>query len=183
MKKAVSYFEESGSMKIDFTADMYWSATEEWRSSKGKIWFSGESKYRVFMPELEIVSNGTKLWKYSKENKQVVEEVLDGNSWNTHPSRILFEFLKCEALSHKLIKEKRQEFIEIVLIPAKGLKHYSSLIVLLNPQTGEPKKIHTVDEAENESVYTISKIKRHVKFKKKQFEFVPPKGVEVIDAQ
>lgn len=181
MVKAVEFYQKVKNLSIEFKADTYWSATEEWNSYKGSLWLSEKDKFHLFLPELEMVSDGKTLWRYSRENKQVVVENFEDSGENVHPSRILFDFLKCTPRSMKEVVENKKKYLQIDLDVSGDLKNYDSLRVLLETGSFAPYKIKTVDVAENKSVYTITSIKRNVKFKKKSFQFTVPKGVEEVD--
>lgn len=181
MKKASDFYSKASNLAILFKAHMYWSATEEWNDAEGTLWLSGQNRFHVFLPELELVSNGKTLWKYSKSNKQVSLENFGDNRGNRHPSQILFEFLKCKPLRMVLKKEGKEEFHKIFLEPGAGLRHYDSLQVLIRKKNGAPYQVKTLDAAENISIYTISSIKSNTVFKEKDFFFKTPKGVEEID--
>ncbi|MFC1585345.1 outer membrane lipoprotein carrier protein LolA [Fibrobacterota bacterium] len=183
MLEAVQYYSTARSLVIEFKADMYWSATEEWNPSQGKLWLWGKNQFHLFLPEIEVVSDGKTLWKYSRENKQVVVENFEDSGESTHPSQILFEFLQCEPLSLERIREKKRQYYRIVLDASKHSRNFDSLVVYLDPKSHAPQVIKTLDAAENRSIYRIRKMKRDVGFKKKDFVFSIPKGVEVVDVR
>jgi outer membrane lipoprotein carrier protein len=181
MKKAYEFYQSAKSLSIEFTADVYWLATETWNKSEGALWLREKDEFHLFLPEMEMISDGKMLWKYSKENKQVVLENYEGSSTNAHPSQILFKFLKCNPVSLDTIREEKQSYLKISMDVQKDLKEYDSLDVYLHLKSFKPYKICTVDAAENKSIYTVHKIKRNVAFKKKAFQFSVPKGVELVD--
>jgi outer membrane lipoprotein carrier protein len=181
MTRAVEYYRKAQSLSITFNADSYWSATEEWNAYKGSLWLSGKDKFHLFLPEVEMISDGRTLWKYSRENKQVVVENFEESGENVHPSQILFDFLKCKPRGMKEVVEKKKKYLQIDLDVPGNSKSYDSLQVFLETESFAPYKIKTVDAADNKAVYTITSIKRNVKFKEKSFQFTVPRGVEEVD--
>ncbi len=181
LTKALAYVNSSESLAMIFKTKTYWEAMEEWQTASGKLWVSGKKKFRLFLEDLEVLSDGEKYWQYSIENKQVVLEDAKNQGAGKRPSDVLLGFLQCKALGQKRSGTGKSSLLEIELEPSKTLDNYDSLRVYLDPKTFSPKKVYTVDKAHNVMWYILTEIRTGVKFNKDDFTFVLPKDVELID--
>src|SRR6186713_1430756 len=60
---------------------------------KGKITVKGD-KYKLVLPEQEVISNGTTIWTYLPEAKEVNIDNFDPNSDEINPSKIYDTYKK-----------------------------------------------------------------------------------------
>jgi len=181
MQKAREYYQSSKSFSIKFKSKVFWASSEEWNNSGGKLWLGQQQKFHLFLPDVEMVSDGVNLWKYSVSNKQVTLDHAEDSKAAGASARILFSFLQCEPLFLKIVKEKGAVYIHLGLKPTKSLKNYETVEVFLNKKDHSPHKIKTTDGGGNISIYTVTKLIRNKKFKDKHFKFTVPKKVELVD--
>ncbi|MBW8888878.1 MAG: hypothetical protein JF616_14075, partial [Fibrobacteres bacterium] len=97
------------------------------------------------------------------------------------PGAVLLRFLDSDPLSAATVREEGKEWIELRLDPSRAIKNLDSLTVLLDKETCALHRISSRDVSGDEARYTVAAIKRNTGLKDKEFAFVPPKGVEVVD--
>ena len=150
---------------------------------KGKVTVKGD-KFRMTIPEQEVINNGTTTWTYLPEAKEVNIDNYDPNSNDVNPSKI-YEIYK-KNCKYLYLEDKNDGGVlcEIVdLVPEKKDAQYFKIRMSINKKD---KSIHSwtmFDKGGNKYKYTITKFVQNVNIDDNFFTFDPKKypGVEVID--
>ena len=150
---------------------------------KGKVTVKGD-KFRMTIPEQEVINNGTTTWTYLPEAKEVNIDNYDPNSNDVNPSKI-YEIYK-KNCKYLYLEDKNDGGVlcEIVdLVPEKKDAQYFKIRMSINKKD---KSIHSwtmFDKGGNKYKYTITKFVQNVNIDDTFFTFDPKKypGVEVID--
>lgn len=150
---------------------------------KGKISVKGE-KFRLVLPEQEVVNNGTTVWQYFPENKEVNIDNYDPDSEDINPSKI-YEIYK-KGFKYLYLSDKTEAGVlceEIDLVPDKKDAQYFKIKMMINKKDKSIQSWTMYDKAGNRYKYTISKFNPAVKLDDAFFTFDPKKypGVEVVD--
>jgi len=175
--KAIPSFEASFSYTL--TNEME-KINEEF---KGKMMVKGD-QYRLTLPEQEVINNGTTVWTYLPEAKEVNIDNFDPGSEDLNPSKF-YEIYK-KGFKYIYLEDKTEGGVlcEVVdLVPEKRDAQYFRVRMNI---VKKDKSIHSwtmYDKAGNLYKYTITKFNPAAKVDDASFTFDPKKypGVEVVD--
>lgn len=150
---------------------------------KGKMMVKGD-KYHLVLPEQEVINNGTTMWTYLPEAKEVNIDNFDPDSDDLNPSKF-YEIYK-KGFKYLYLEDKMEGGVlcEVVdLVPEKRDAQYFKVRMNI---IKKDKSIHSwtmFDKAGNLYKYTITKFNPTAKIDDTSFSFDPKKypGVEVID--
>ena len=150
---------------------------------KGKMMVKGD-KYRLTLPEQEVFNNGTTVWTYLPDAKEVNIDNFDPQSEDLNPSKFYDIYKK--GYKYLYLEDKTEGGIlcEVVdLVPEKKDAQYFKVRMNI---VKKDKSIHSwimFDKAGNLFKYSITKFNPSAKLEDGDFSFDPKKfpGVEVID--
>ena len=150
---------------------------------KGKITVKGD-KFKMVLPEQEVINNGVTIWTYLPEAKEVNIDNYDPNSEDVNPSKI-HELYK-KNFKYLYLQDKTESGIpcqEIDLVPEKKDAQYFKIKMLINKKEKTIQSFTLFDKGGNRYKYTISKFTANAKIDDTAFTFDPKKypGVEIID--
>jgi outer membrane lipoprotein carrier protein len=150
---------------------------------KGKITVKGD-KFRLALPEQEVINNGTTIWTYLPEAKEVNIDNYDPTSQDVNPSKI-YEIYKKD-FKYLYLQDKTEGGVlceEIDLVPEKKDAQYFKIKMFINKKDKSIQSWTMFDKGGNRYKYTITKFNPTIKVDDTFFSFDPKKypGVEVID--
>jgi len=150
---------------------------------KGKITVKGE-KFRLALPEQEVYNNGTTVWTYLPDAKEVNIDNFDPDSDDINPSKI-YEIYK-KGFKYLYLSDKTEGGVvceEVDLVPDKKDAQYFKIKMMIVKKDKSIQSWTMYDKAGNRYKYTISKFNPNLKVDDAFFTFDPKKypGVEVID--
>ncbi len=150
---------------------------------KGKMTVKGD-KYKLTLPEQEVVNNGTTIWTYLPDAKEVNVDNFDPNSDDLNPSKF-YEIYK-KGFKYIYLEDKTEGGVmcEVVdLIPEKKDAQYFKVRMNIVKKDKSIQSWVMFDKAGNRYKYLITKFNPAVKADDTFFTFDPKKypGVEVID--
>jgi outer membrane lipoprotein carrier protein len=150
---------------------------------KGKITVKGD-KYKLVLPEQEVINNGTTMWTYLPEAKEVNIDSYDPNSDDINPSKIYETYKK--NYKYLYIQDKTEGGVvceEIDLVPEKKDAQYFKVKMLISKKDKSIQSFTLFDRGGNRLKYSLSKFNTSTNIPDSFFIFDPKKypGVEVID--
>jgi len=151
---------------------------------KGKITVKGD-KYRLALPEQEVINNGTTVWTYLPEAKEVNIDNFDASSdEEVNPSKIFDVYKK--NFKYLYIQDKTEAGVvyeEIDLVPEKKDAKFFKIKMMIAKKDKSLSSFTMFDKSGNRFKYTISKFNPAVKVDDTFFTFDPKKypGVEIVD--
>jgi len=151
---------------------------------KGKITVKGD-KYRLALPEQEVINNGTTVWTYLPEAKEVNIDNFDTSSEEeVNPSKIFDVYKK--NFKYLYIQDKTEAGVvyeEIDLVPEKKDAKFFKIKMMIAKKDKSLSSFTMFDKSGNRFKYTISKFNPSVKVDDSFFTFDPKKypGVEIVD--
>lgn len=150
---------------------------------KGKITVKGD-KFRMVLPEQEVINNGTTVWTYLPEAKEVNIDNYDPNSDDINPSKI-FEMYKKE-FKYLYLQDKTEGGVlceEIDLVPEKKDAQFFKIKMFINKKDKSIQSFTMFDKGGNRFKYTFTKFNPNAAVADSYFNFDPKKypGVEIID--
>lgn len=150
---------------------------------KGKLTVSGD-KYRISLPEQEVINNGVTVWTYLPEVKEVNIDNYDKNSGDINPLKIYEIYQK--DFKYLYIQEKTENGVlcdEVDLVPEKKDAQYFKIKLLIKKKDKIIQSLTMFDKGGNRYKYTITKFVPNATVPDTYFTFDAKKypGVEVID--
>ncbi|HET9487129.1 MAG TPA: outer membrane lipoprotein carrier protein LolA [Chryseosolibacter sp.] len=150
---------------------------------KGKLTVKGD-KFRISLPEQEVINNGVTVWTYLPEVKEVNIDNYDKNSGDINPLKIYEIYQK--DFKYLYIQDKTEGGVacdEIDLVPEKKDAQYFKIKLLIKKKDKVIQSLTMFDKGGNRYKYTITKFVPNASVEDTYFTFDPKKypGVEVID--
>lgn len=141
-------------------------------------------KFRMTMPEQEVINNGVTIWTYLPEAKEVNIDNYDPNSEDVNPSKMHEVYKK--GYKYLYLQDKTEGGVmceEIDLVPEKKDAQYFKIKMFINKKEKTIQSFTLFDKGGNRYKYAISKFTPNAKIDDAVFTFDPKKypGVEVID--
>jgi outer membrane lipoprotein carrier protein len=150
---------------------------------KGKITVKGD-KFRLALPEQEIINDGVTQWTYLPDAKEVNIDNYDPASDDVNPTKILDMYKK--GFKYLYISDKTEGGVlceEIDLVPDKKDAQFFKIKMMIGKKDKSIQSWTMYDKSGNRYKYTITKFNPTVKIEDSYFTFDPKKypGVEIID--
>ncbi len=182
------YIEATQDLQGDFTQTVYSNNSID--ISNGKMWISKPGKfywdYQTPMAQ-KIISNGTKVWQYDLDLEQISvrgrDELVGDVAMNILTgTRHVNEFFRVSSATFEQIPVSLKSYVQgaeiYQLTPLNEQDGYDLVWVMMknNALYGM-----SVDGGNGQqTVLIFNNLKRNVGIPASQFEFTPPKGVDVI---
>jgi outer membrane lipoprotein-sorting protein len=150
---------------------------------KGKLTVK-DDKFHMVLPEQEVINNGSTIWTYLPEAKEVNIDTYDPNSDDINPFKI-YEIYK-KNFKYLYLQEKSEGGVlcdEIDLVPEKKDAQYFKIKMFIGKKERTIKGLTMFDKGGNRYKYSVTKFTPNAKVEDSDFSFDPKKypGVEVID--
>jgi outer membrane lipoprotein carrier protein len=150
---------------------------------KGKITVKGD-KFKLVLPEQEVINNGTTLWTYLPEAKEVNIDNYDPNADELNLSRFYEIYKKNYKYLYLEDKVEGGVMCEIVdLVPEKKDAQFFKVRMNIVKKDKSVQSFTMFDKGGNKYKYTITKFTPNASVADALFTFDPKKypGVEIID--
>jgi outer membrane lipoprotein carrier protein len=170
-----------------FEANFDWNMTNDVEKVneqfKGKITVKGD-KFKMVLPEQEVINNGATIWTYLPDAKEVNIDNYDKNSDDVNPSKIYELYNK--NFKYLYLQDKVEGGVmcdEIDLVPEKKDSQFFKIKMFISKKDKSIQSWTMFDKGGNRYKYTITKFNPNSKVEDTFFSFDPKKypGVEVID--
>jgi outer membrane lipoprotein-sorting protein len=150
---------------------------------KGRITVKGD-KYKLSLPEQEVINNGSTIWTYLPDAKEVNIDNVDTKADEVNPSKFYeiykkgFKYLQMEDIIENSIPCN-----VVDLVPEKRDAQYFKIKMNISKKDKSVLSFTMFDKSGNKYKYTISKFSPNAKIDDAVFAFDPKKypGVEVVD--
>ncbi|MFQ5640738.1 MAG: outer membrane lipoprotein carrier protein LolA, partial [bacterium] len=104
IKKVQKNYQNLQSLKADFEQKFEWELVGETQTMAGTLFLMSGNRYRIETDNQIVVTNGETVWTYSKENEQVIIDLLEASEENPLPKDLLFKY--SEEYEPHLIREE-----------------------------------------------------------------------------
>jgi outer membrane lipoprotein-sorting protein len=150
---------------------------------KGKITVKG-SRFRLEMEDQEIINDGTTVWTYLPDAKEVNIDNYDPESDDINPSKIYDIYKK--GFKYLYLGDKNEGGAmceEIDLVPEKKDAQYFKIKMFITKKDKSIQSWTMYDKSGNKYKYSITKFTANVNVSDQLFTFDPKKypGVEIVD--
>lgn len=181
-KKTKSY--NSIRIKFDYTIENKQNDYKE--THKGYAFLKGDS-YKIFIPSIEIFSNGKTVWTYTKDSNEItISESSPEDESIFNPAK-LFSIYE-EGYKYLLIGEEKinkTSYSVIDLFPEDVEEsQYSKIRIKINKIKNEIYAIETYGKSGLNNFLTVKKTDYNIKVTESLFNFDKtkyPKDIEIVD--
>ncbi len=187
MEKVRSKYSAMKSFSASFDQNFYWKLADKEQGFEGKIQVAKDGKFRFETkgknPQL-IVSDGSSIWNYSRENNQVIIRSTHKEGGNLYdPKSFIMGY--SEKFRPNLLGEEKLDgkgcYLLELLPENKGNNDFKEVKVWIDRKSWLIVNIKYTDLNGNITTYSLSDVKVNPKLEGSLFTFSPPEGVEVID--
>lgn len=177
-----SFFQTTNTLSGSFTQQVYETDGPRISQSSGSFELARPGRFRwsYLKPHQQIlVSNGQKLWIYEKDLAQVTVRAV-GKALGRAPITLLGGSVPLTE-SYTLSDDGSRNGLNWVKLVPKDLKNSQFERVLLGLKGSSVQQMVMFDQFGHRTVITFEGTKRNISLPVKDFTFVPPKGVDVVD--
>ncbi len=137
-------------------------------------------------PERKVfVSDGTKLYSYIPEDKQVIVSSIPATDETSTPTLFLAgkgnitrDFVVTWA--DPATVQAPPDTYALKLVPTRKEQDYEWLVLVVDRKTFQIRMLATTDQQGGQSTFTFSNLKENVNIPDKNFTFQIPRGVDVV---
>ncbi len=137
-------------------------------------------------PERKVfVSDGTKLYSYIPEDKQVIVSSIPASDETSTPTLFLAgkgnitrDFVITWA--NPALVQAPPDTYALKLVPTRKEQDYEWLVLVVDRRSFQIRMLATTDQQGGQSTFTFSNLRENVNIPDRQFTFQIPRGVEVI---
>lgn len=171
------------SFEANFTSTMTNESEKVNEEFKGKFVVKGD-KFRMTLPGQEVINNGTTVWTYLPESKEVNIDNYDPNSEDVNPSKIYQIYKK--GFKYLYLQDKTENGMlceEVDLVPEKKDAQFFKIKMFIGKKDKSIQSFVMFDKSGSKYKYTITKFNPAAKVDDAAFTFDTKKypGVEVVD--
>lgn len=177
------FFQTTTSLSGQFTQQVYETGGQSLSRSSGQFELTrpGLFRWSYLKPHEQIlVSNGKKLWIYDKGLAQVTVRAV-GKALGQAPITLLGGNVPLSDNYTLSDDGSRGGLVWVKLVP-KDLKNSQFQRILLGLNGGTVQQMVMFDQFGHRTVIEFHKVVRNAALPAKDFTFVPPKGVDIVDA-
>lgn len=177
-----SFFQTTNTLSGDFTQQVFETKGPRISQSSGSFELArpGQFRWSYLKPHEQIlVSDGHKLWIYDKDLAQVTVRAV-GKALGRAPITLLGGSAPLRE-SYTLSDDGSRNGLSWVKLVPKDLKNSQFQRVLLGLKGSSVQQMVMFDQFGHRTVIAFSHLKRNASLPAKDFKFVPPKGVDVVD--
>lgn len=177
-----NFFQTTHTLSGQFTQQVYETDGPRISQSSGSFELARPGRFRwsYLKPHRQIlVSNGHKLWIYEKDLSQVTVRSV-GKALGRAPITLLGGSVPLTE-NYTLSDDGHRDGLVWVKLVPKNLKNSQFERILLGLKAGSIQQMVLFDQFGHRTVITFEGIKRNIALPAKDFTFLPPKGVDVVN--
>jgi len=182
VKKVKSTYQQFKTISVEFEQKSEWKLAGTSHSITGKMQIKDEVKFRIEMPDLVTVSDGTNIWNYSKSTNQVIINYVKKSDTDQLPSKLLLQY--SERYHAKLIGEEKLNQTDcyvLELTSKTGNDYIQQMKIWIAKKNWFTQKVEQIDIHGNKKIFTMNVINTDIPIDDSVFTYVTPEGVEEID--
>lgn len=172
------------SLKANFTLNLA-GANGKTKQSKSGTFFMKGTKYRVVLPEQEIICDNKTVWTYVKDNNEVQVNNFNPNEQTISPTKLFTNFYDKEyKYTYVGSKKAGGKTVEVIqLVPTSNSKQFSKVELMVDKSSSTIVGGSITEKNGNHYTYTISNFTPNATLADNMFTFDTRehKGVEVVD--
>jgi outer membrane lipoprotein-sorting protein len=183
LQKVEEKYKNVEALRAYFTYEMRNPVHNVYEKTEGVFVMKGD-KYRLILPEQEVINNGTTLWTYLKETNEVNISDYEPDESEITPDKIFTLYKRdYKYIWVERIAERGKIYNVIDLQPIDRNKNHFKIRLVINEATHSIKSFEIFEKNQNRYKYTFTRLEFNVAVDDKYFTFNPADypGVEVVD--
>jgi outer membrane lipoprotein carrier protein len=182
IEKVQKKYNEVRDATLTYSQRVRFSLSKAEYTSEGILYMKKENRYRIETEERTFVTDGSTVWSYSPENKQVLIDTYKEDPRSFSPEKFLLNVPK-DFYAAILGREKfqGQSVVVLKLTPKEDEGAMKSLKLWVSEGDWVVRKAEILDLSNNVTTYSVTSIRLNTALSDTTFSFVPPAGVEVVD--
>ncbi len=180
-----AFYDKTSVFKSEFEQRYWVKAYNKVKHSRGQVIFKkgGKMSWRYTNNGNRVVSDGQVVKVYEKENNQMYEQHLKDSQYPAALSflvgggKLKSEF-KLRKLNAQQLKFEGGYVLEAV--PNKPTPAYQKLLLYVDGSTYQVRRVLLLDAQGNRNRFTFVNPKVNTRVPDSEFQFIPPKGTQVI---
>lgn len=161
---------------LEFTQYIHSDIFESVDTLTGTLWAGWGGRFRLEMPQQQLVSNGVLFWSYSVENAQVlVDSVAGRGGWD--PLTLLYDpndVYRCDG------QVDGEEVATFTMVARDSMAVPQTFTLQVAKAGHVPKRLEYVDDNDSRIDVTIGGFSFQPQPVDSTFEFIAPAGVETV---
>ncbi|MCU7496847.1 MAG: outer membrane lipoprotein chaperone LolA [Ignavibacteria bacterium] len=182
LKNIQNRFNSVNTLSADFVQTGALSMEKKLSSTKGKLYFQKDNKYRIEFRNLEFISDGSTVWSYNKKNKKVVINDVNNNDASSFSlKRLVYDYpagSTVELLPQETVSSAK---CNVLRLNSKGGRQNFKSVKIWADMNNIIRKAEVTDKSGAMYAFELSNIKINPSLNSGMFSFETPKGSEVID--
>lgn len=181
VKNVQNNYEKTNDAVIQFTQTVVYPLSKLSRTITGTLYIKKGNKYRIDTEDKVIVTNGKTSWVYMPSSKQVIIDNFRNDKNTITPEKFLLDVPSdyfAVLLSAK--KDGDSKIYTLRLTPKSDDSFIRSITIEINGDW-TIKSAAVSDMNDTKYTYTVNSLKVNTSLPDSEFEFVPPKGTQVVD--
>jgi outer membrane lipoprotein carrier protein len=182
LEKVKKKYDSIKDAELKFSQQVKFEFSKREQNVSGTLLIKKENKYRVETEGHLIVTDGSTVWSYSQQNKQVLIDKFKVDERALTPERILAaapkDYYASVVGTEKVGKTETQI---LKLVPKDDDSIVQTMTLWVDESTWLIKKVEIVDVNGKQTVYTVNDIKVNIGIPDSRFTYQIPNGVEAVD--
>lgn len=181
-----AFYDQTRTFQATFRQDYTVKAYNRRKQSAGRVVFERPGKMSWTYDEPNgnrVVSNGSVLKVYEKENKQMYEQPLDKSQY---PAALAFLMGKGDlrrTFNLRLLDSRRMKFEGGYVLegtPKAATPAYQKVLIYIDAGTAQVRRMLILDAQGNRNMFTFENPVVNTPPSAGEFEFTPPPGTQVV---
>ena len=182
LEKVKKKYDSIKDAELKFSQQVKFELSKREQNVRGTLLIKKQNKYRVETEGHLIVTDGSTVWSYSQQNKQVLIDKFKLDEGALTPEKILSTGPK-DYYASVLGTEKvgKTETQMLKLVPKDDDSMVQTMTLWVDESTWLIMKVEIVDVNGKQTVYTVNTIKVNIGIPDSRFTYQIPSGVEAVD--
>jgi len=181
-----TFYDQTRTFQATFRQDYTVKAYNRRKQSSGRVVFERPGKMSWTYDEPNgnrVVSNGTVLKVYEKENKQMYEQPLDKSQY---PAALAFLMGKGDlrrTFDLRMLDSRRMKFEGGYVLegtPKTPTPAYQKVLIYIDAGTAQVRRMLILDAQGNRNMFTFENPVVNMPAPAGEFEFTPPPGTQIV---
>lgn len=181
VKNVQENYDRTSDATIQFTQTVVYPLSKLSKTISGTLYIAKGNKYRIETGDKVIVTDGKTSWVYMPGSKQVVIDNFRNDKNTITPEKFLLD-VPSDYFAVLLSTQKGRDgnSYTLRLTPKSDNSFIRSITIVINPDW-TVKSAVVSDMNDTKYTYTVNDLKVNTGLPGTEFEFVPPKGTQVVD--
>ncbi len=151
------------------------------KATEGTLYLKKGNKYRIETADKIVITDGKTSWMYSLPSKQVIVDSYRDDQNSISPDKFLLDVPSDYYVVLISSKLTVTDTMYTLRLTPKGDNSFIRSIKLLVTGSWTVQTAEISDMNDTEYIYTVKELTVNSGFPDSEFEFVPPKGTQVVD--